>query len=180
MPPLSLVLLMRATYGYRKRLQKRRQTASRSARWETNTPEEQQETVPVLKDPVHINSNLISNRNGMRTRTRIILGVGNKYGHQLKHQIIRLPAVIRSYMHPFTRHLQHPYKKDACNTPNTPPNHNPHLTRLQHTSNTPFIPNTPPSLLNPTHSPNTSRRLAFGASNVCLVGENPTCAVPAL
>ena len=28
-------------------------------------------------------------------------------------------------------------------------------------------------------SPNTSRRFALGASNVCLVGENPTCSVPA-
>ena len=27
-------------------------------------------------------------------------------------------------------------------------------------------------------SPNTSRRFALGASNVCLVGENPTCSVP--
>ena len=29
-------------------------------------------------------------------------------------------------------------------------------------------------------SPNTSRRFALGASNVCLVGENLTCSVPAL
>ena len=29
-------------------------------------------------------------------------------------------------------------------------------------------------------SPNTSRRFALGASNVCLVVENPTCPVPAL
>ena len=29
-------------------------------------------------------------------------------------------------------------------------------------------------------SPNTSRRFALGASDVCLVGENPTCSVPAL
>ena len=29
-------------------------------------------------------------------------------------------------------------------------------------------------------SPNTSRRFALGASNVCLVGENPTCSFPAL
>ena len=29
-------------------------------------------------------------------------------------------------------------------------------------------------------SPNTSRRLALGASDVCLVSENPTCSVPAL
>ena len=28
-------------------------------------------------------------------------------------------------------------------------------------------------------SPNTSRRFALGASDVCLVGENPTCSVPA-
>ena len=28
-------------------------------------------------------------------------------------------------------------------------------------------------------SPNTSRRFVLGASNVCLVGENPTCSVPA-
>ena len=27
--------------------------------------------------------------------------------------------------------------------------------------------------------PNTSRRFVLGASNVCLVGENPTCSVPA-
>ena len=29
-------------------------------------------------------------------------------------------------------------------------------------------------------SPNTSRRFKFGASNACLVGENPTRSVPAL
>ena len=29
-------------------------------------------------------------------------------------------------------------------------------------------------------SPSTSRRFALGASNVCLVGEKPTCSVPAL
>ena len=29
-------------------------------------------------------------------------------------------------------------------------------------------------------SPNTSRRFALGASNVSLVGENPTCSVPAI
>ena len=29
-------------------------------------------------------------------------------------------------------------------------------------------------------SPNTSRRFELGASNVCLVGENPACSVPAL
>ena len=29
-------------------------------------------------------------------------------------------------------------------------------------------------------SPSTSRRFVLGASNVCLVGENPTCSVPAL
>ena len=29
-------------------------------------------------------------------------------------------------------------------------------------------------------SPNTSRGFALGASDVCLVGENPTCSVPAL
>ena len=28
-------------------------------------------------------------------------------------------------------------------------------------------------------SPKTSRRFALGARNVCLVGENPTCSVPA-
>ena len=28
-------------------------------------------------------------------------------------------------------------------------------------------------------SPNTSRRFALVASNVCLAGENPTCSVPA-
>ena len=32
----------------------------------------------------------------------------------------------------------------------------------------------------PCDSPNTSRRFALGASNVCLVRENPTCSVPAL
>ena len=33
----------------------------------------------------------------------------------------------------------------------------------------------------PSHeSPNTLRRFALGASNVCLVGENPTCSTPAL
>ena len=30
------------------------------------------------------------------------------------------------------------------------------------------------------NSPNTLLRFALGASNVCLVGENPTCSVPAL
>ena len=29
-------------------------------------------------------------------------------------------------------------------------------------------------------SPNTSQRFALGASNVCLVAENPTCSVPVL
>ena len=32
----------------------------------------------------------------------------------------------------------------------------------------------------PCDSPNSSRPFALGASNVCLVGENPTCSVPAL
>ena len=36
--------------------------------------------------------------------------------------------------------------------------------------------------LNPPHatSPNTSRRFALGASNICLVDENTTCSVPTL
>ena len=32
----------------------------------------------------------------------------------------------------------------------------------------------------PCNSPNTLRRFALGASDVCLVGENPTCSAPAL
>ena len=52
-----------------------------------------------------------------------------------------------------------------------------------HTAPVLYPPPSPPPWKNAVYlscdSPNTSRRFVLGASNACVVGENPTCSVPA-